>query len=1061
MINLGLKRITRLLQHISQTQFHQPQFNPPWKAVHIAGTNGKGSVAAYLSALLRRQGRREDGKPLRVGRFTSPHFIDRWDCICINDQPVAEDVFLRAERDVKAIATRVEEELREEARNAFSGKGFGEERSIEQIEKDARPTEFEILTAIAFTIFSQAIPETCDIAVVECGLGGRLDATNVLPDSAIAVSVITSIGLDHVDMLGGSLGSIVREKCGIVRTDVPVVINADRRSQATEMVKAEIEGRFEHKDIASNDDAIARLTIETRDTNHARTEQDYLHDKQPSMLSLLPHQRSNFALALTAFDYAAGAVRKQDKNIGSVDSKAIWEDIIQDASKSYPARLQMLQPGWLEGTGHDQDLPSLNGAEVLLDGAHNTQSARVLRDFVNSQVLTRHGSNHNGRPEIWIIALSSTKPPAEVLGTLFTQQQVTASDSAPSDPTDGSLPPSETTRVIFTSFGPVDGMPWVKPASTEVLLQCATELGLSQNVEAITSNIVEALDAVETSLNVLTGKAEREQAHEPCIVIAGSLYLCSDFLRYTLASSAGSPGHQDANVRAEISAALAFEGSNRRQSAILSITAESCSWVWDAGLRDFLEGPENIFWISGKPGSVLFDYKSGEAMANTIEGLLRSLVDQLSRSCSKSRELIQESEIIQSGANLGTEVFIDLITRIVDTENKRFCAFVDGIDEYSGNQPQLVTILLDMQERTGIKLCLASRNIPAFETRLRGRPGFKMQDYNSHSITSYLVALTEELAVRFKNPCPQEVVELIEQRAAGVVLWARFAFANILEGCVLQEPVDTLKDRVAELPREMEGLYWATLQRVPCELIAEAALCLFLIDEADYLMSTLELLTLVQAAVCDYPSEIMLPKYLTLEQFEYRLCGMLGGLVSFIGQSPVQYLEEWDIVTREISIRRVPDEVEPEEIRTVETVHETMSAYLAKSAWVWTRLPSVFCESVPGSILKLYSTPGGQPVIKYNLKFVEDPNRAAVKGRGHVVTNQSVLAYCSTRTLLCLRDHDYKRDACDFRIAEVTIENLISTLLFRGFARWLTINDMSSGRFVPSRLYGAGMQFYT
>lgn len=537
MINLGLKRITRLLQHISQAHFHQPQFNPPWKAVHIAGTNGKGSVAAYLSALLRRRGRREDREPLRVGRFTSPHFIDRRDCICINDQPVAEDVFLRAERDVKAIATCVEEELRDEARKAFSGKANGVERAIEQIEKDVRLTEFEILTATAFTIFSQPNPEPCDIAVIECGLGGRLDATNVLPDSAIAISVITSIGLDHLDMLGGSLESIVREKCGIVRKDVPVVIDADRGSEATDMVEAEIKGKFEHKEIVSNFEAFAMLTGGTLAEDHAhlehdRTEQDCLGDRRGSLLSLQPHQRCNFALALTAFDYAAAAMRKQDNNLSYEDTKALWEDVIQDASKSYPARLQLLQPGWLDGTEQHQDLPLTNNTEVLLDGAHNTQSARVLKDFVDTKVLTRDRSNHNGRtrPEIWIIALSSTKPPNEVLSTLFTQQ-VAASASTPSDLTNESSPQSGATRIIFTSFSSVDGMPWVKPASTEVLLQCATELGLSQNVEAITINIVEALEDVEKSLSERKRHHGGSEGQQPLVVVAGSLYLCSDFLR--------------------------------------------------------------------------------------------------------------------------------------------------------------------------------------------------------------------------------------------------------------------------------------------------------------------------------------------------------------------------------------------------------------------------------------------------------------------------------------------------------------------------------------------------
>lgn len=531
MINLGLKRITRLLHRIAQARFQQLHFDPPWKAVHIAGTNGKGSVAAYLSALLRRQGQREDGKPLRVGRFTSPHSIDRWDCIRIDDKPIAEDVFLQTETDVRALATCVEEELRIEAREDPTTNHHGNGPSIEQIEKDAKPTEFEILTATAFTIFSQPESGPCDIAVIECGLGGRLDATNALPDSAIVVSVITSIGLDHLDMLGGSLESIIKEKCGIVRKDVPVVIDYDCHA-----LKREILERFEDKTVESNKEVLD--TFDAKDYWKLLALEDDLDDEhhlvheRKSSFSLMPHQRSNFSLALAAFWSTYEGKIQHRKTPNYKDDIKLWRNVLRDAAKSYPARLQLLQPGWLDDTDKGEHFPLLNHTDVLLDGAHNAQSSEVLRAYVDKKVLTDgRGGRHTIRPEIWIIALSSTKPPTEILTTLF-PRQISAPYTSLDDRKAYSQPPSETTKIIFASFGTVDGMPWVKPASVEALRQCADSLGLSPNVAAIAGNIVEALAAAEKILAGWKEEDSETKNEEPLVIVGGSLYLCSDFLRF-------------------------------------------------------------------------------------------------------------------------------------------------------------------------------------------------------------------------------------------------------------------------------------------------------------------------------------------------------------------------------------------------------------------------------------------------------------------------------------------------------------------------------------------------
>jgi len=175
MIELGLQRISCLLRYTPQS----------WKAIHVAGTNGKGTICAYLSAMLR-------ASDVRCGRFTSPHLIDRWDGITINDQTVQESVFRQAEDLVME-------------RDRENGIGA---------------TEFELLTATAFEVFAQ---EKIEMGVIEVGLGGRLDSTNTMQNKV--VTVISKIGLDHQSYLGNTIEEIAREKAGIMRPGVPCVLD--------------------------------------------------------------------------------------------------------------------------------------------------------------------------------------------------------------------------------------------------------------------------------------------------------------------------------------------------------------------------------------------------------------------------------------------------------------------------------------------------------------------------------------------------------------------------------------------------------------------------------------------------------------------------------------------------------------------------------------------------------------------------------------------------------------------------------------------------------------------
>lgn len=191
-ISLGLTRIRRLMHLLGNPQ-QQLRF------VHIAGTNGKGSTAAYIHSILCSAG-------YKTGLFTSPYIINFEERIRINDASIPLNVLHDIGLRVRDAALRVQQECNE------------------------HPTEFELITAAALLYFAQ---ERCDIVVLEVGLGGRLDSTNVI--STPDVAVITRIGLDHMALLGSTCEEIAHEKAGIIKDGGHVVAWNDENASVNKV----------------------------------------------------------------------------------------------------------------------------------------------------------------------------------------------------------------------------------------------------------------------------------------------------------------------------------------------------------------------------------------------------------------------------------------------------------------------------------------------------------------------------------------------------------------------------------------------------------------------------------------------------------------------------------------------------------------------------------------------------------------------------------------------------------------------------------------------------------
>lgn len=307
-IDLGLERMHRLLEALG----HPERKLPP--VIHIAGTNGKGSTIAYLRAILEAAG-------LRVHVYTSPHLVRINECFRLGRS--TGGVLVGDDELCKAL---------ERCERANAG---------------APITIFEVETAAAFTLFAQ---HPADVLLLEVGLGGRLDATNVI-DAPLA-SVITPISMDHTEFLGDSLTAIAGEKAGIIKRDTPVIC-AEQVPGAMAAIEAQARRMRAPLHAAGQD---WHVNVE-RNRLVYQDDRGLMDLAAPKLFGR--HQFDNAGLAIATLR-ALSAFK--------VDNAAFEAGII---SADWPARMQRLASGALV----DQ-APA--GSEVWVDGGHNAEGGRVV-----------------------------------------------------------------------------------------------------------------------------------------------------------------------------------------------------------------------------------------------------------------------------------------------------------------------------------------------------------------------------------------------------------------------------------------------------------------------------------------------------------------------------------------------------------------------------------------------------------------------------------------------------------------------------------------------------------
>jgi dihydrofolate synthase/folylpolyglutamate synthase len=345
-----------LLQALDHPERHFP-------SVLIAGTNGKGSTAATLASILRASG-------LKTGLYTSPHLVRINERIRVNGEEISDDDFAFLQGEVDRVA----------------------ENLVERAELPWHPSFFEMVTAIAFEHFAR---EKIELAVLEVGMGGRLDATNVVEPR---VSVITDISLDHQKFLGNTVTEIAREKVGIIRRG-GAVVTLPQQPEANDVIGNTIlELGARGVNAVPHVPPVSPGSAQYLVPRSKQENSEYIYRYPLTVLGkqilvetplVGRHQLRNVALAIAA------AVELNQQGFGSITPESIERGIRET---HWPGRFQAIaaRPGW---------------PEMLIDVAHNPAGAWALRSALSER--------YEGRRLIFVFGAMRDKAIAEMTEILF------------------------------------------------------------------------------------------------------------------------------------------------------------------------------------------------------------------------------------------------------------------------------------------------------------------------------------------------------------------------------------------------------------------------------------------------------------------------------------------------------------------------------------------------------------------------------------------------------------------------------------------------------------------
>ncbi|CAN8272822.1 unnamed protein product [Cochlearia groenlandica] len=351
-----LNRMKRLMLRLNN-----PHHN--YKLVHVSGTKGKGSTSAFVSNILRAGG-------YSVASYSSPHILSITERISCNGYNVSASTLNDVFYSIKPIL----------------------DRSI--LDENASLTHFEILTGIAFSLFHKL---NVDIAVIEAGLGGARDATNVIESSNLAASVITTIAEEHMAALGGSLETIAVAKSGIIKHSRPVVLGGPFLPHIEDIFRSKASSMSSSVTLASN---IGSTSSVKRITN-----KDGIGLCQPCDIVIRDEKDDKIIVELVDVKLRMlGDHQLQNAVTATCVSLCLrdqgWERVTDEAIRTGLENTRLLGRSQFLTPKEAEDL-QLHGATVLLDGAHTKESARALKEMIKK--------DFGEKRIVFVVAMASDK----------------------------------------------------------------------------------------------------------------------------------------------------------------------------------------------------------------------------------------------------------------------------------------------------------------------------------------------------------------------------------------------------------------------------------------------------------------------------------------------------------------------------------------------------------------------------------------------------------------------------------------------------------------------------
>jgi dihydrofolate synthase/folylpolyglutamate synthase len=423
-IKLGLEKTGIILSQLGNPQ-------KDFLSIHVAGTNGKGSVSAMTASVLMAHG-------LKVGLFTSPHLVSFTERIRINNEQLSESDVVSLTEEIKSQISNPKSQIPE-------------------------PTFFEFVTAMAFLYFSR---NGVDWAVIETGMGGRLDATNIITPE---VSVITRIGYDHKEFLGKTLTDIAHEKAGIIKKGIPVV-SAMQEKEAEDVICKTAKERSSHLFIYEKD-----FSGTLRSTGLKGTFFDYSDDSCSLSDLYIPlageYQVSNACIAIKAVMVALQRCSSNHLLLITPHSSLIRDGL---ANTKWRGRLEIVS-----------DNPM-----IMIDGAHNPDAAKALSEFIRKHL--------NDYRIILIMGIMSDK---DISGTMSPLLPLAS-------------------EIIFTAPN------YGRAASPQKLAEIASRMGFSSKVANSVRDAIEI--AKDRAKEQKGGRAEEKTSG--LILITGSFYTIGEAL---------------------------------------------------------------------------------------------------------------------------------------------------------------------------------------------------------------------------------------------------------------------------------------------------------------------------------------------------------------------------------------------------------------------------------------------------------------------------------------------------------------------------------------------------